>query len=229
LQEVLRPMIKVCGVARPEDVEWLDGMVDYIGVIVGSKVSPRVVDENTARSIIARVSASKPVLVTVGVSIGRAAELAAKLGASVLQYHNPLECSTLELLAAAAREQGVRIAPVILYDGRGWTPDPKPLRNCLSSPGAADAVEYVLLDAVKGVPMPRPRIPPGEVRRTIEALQGLRVGVAGGLDPDNVCAMVRVGVDLVDVSSGVELQPGVKDRGLVKLFVREVERCGRSI
>jgi len=43
--------------------------------------------------------------------------------------------------------------------------------------------------------------------------------LAGGLDPRNVAeAMAITGADAVDVSSGVERAPGVKDAALIAQF-----------
>jgi phosphoribosylanthranilate isomerase len=51
--------------------------------------------------------------------------------------------------------------------------------------------------------------------------------LAGGLTPANVAAAVAAsGARAVDVSSGVESAPGVKDVGLIRAFVREVKGLG---
>jgi indole-3-glycerol phosphate synthase/phosphoribosylanthranilate isomerase len=50
--------------------------------------------------------------------------------------------------------------------------------------------------------------------------------LAGGLRPENVAdAVRRVRPDIVDVASGVEVAPGIKDPARIAAFVREVRRA----
>jgi phosphoribosylanthranilate isomerase len=50
--------------------------------------------------------------------------------------------------------------------------------------------------------------------------------IAGGLDPDNISsAVMSAEPDAVDVSSGVEQEPGFKDLAKVALFIAHVKAC----
>jgi phosphoribosylanthranilate isomerase len=50
--------------------------------------------------------------------------------------------------------------------------------------------------------------------------------LAGGLDPENVAsAIIRSGADFVDVCSGVEASPGIKDPDLLARFFKEVRNA----
>ena len=54
--------------------------------------------------------------------------------------------------------------------------------------------------------------------------------LAGGLAPQNVARAVKLaGPDAVDVSSGVEAAPGVKDLQKIQQFIKAVKECRLDI
>ena len=85
-----------------------------------------------------------------------------------------------------------------------------------------DAAEAVVLDARvagtlggSGQPLDWAQLAPGVAR----VRRGRALVLAGGLRPDNVGeAIAALAPDVVDVSSGVECAPGIKDHALMRAF-----------
>lgn len=194
--------VKVCGVTTAQMArEVCAEGVDAIGVNMSAK-SPRYVDAERAREVIAAVDCSvETVLVINDKPAEEAARLALEVGASVLQLHGP-SYGPEDFAAAAA------IFPR-LWRATSLEHDPYPVAG-------SHGEELLLIDAPK----------PGSGESwDLSALEDARPEgrwlLAGGLKPGNVEDAVRRARPWgVDVASGVESAPGVKDPALVRAFIK---------
>ncbi|MBN1193027.1 MAG: phosphoribosylanthranilate isomerase [Coriobacteriia bacterium] len=208
-----RTRIKICGLTRPEDAAAaVEAGADALGVVLAP--SKRQVTLKEAALVFADVP---PIVARIGVFVDAHAdevwEAVARLGLTAVQYHGSEAPETCEASPV----------PVIkaLRVGPGF------------DPAAADAyrgvVAALLLDALV----------PGEQGGTGVAFDwhGVEGAVptwaptilAGGLGPGNVAEAIRVlGPYAVDVSSGVEQSPGVKDRAMVAAFCAAVRVADRE-
>lgn len=219
-----RVRVKVCGVTRLEDVELLDGRVDYVGFIVGPRgLSPRILSPQKAYELAAALGRSKPVLVVTGMGVEESIGIARGLEVfPILQHHSVLENEEeAKLLARLSMEVGVAPSPVSLWEGRGLKPEPCRLSTLVENH------EYLLVDSMKGLPtltgLHGLRTPLGAISRAVSCSE--RTAAAGGINHKNVCSVLSTGVSLIDVSSGVESRPGVKDPGLVKRLLKVIGSC----
>jgi phosphoribosylanthranilate isomerase len=198
-------LVKVCGITRLVDAEAAIAFgAGALGFVFWPK-SPRFIDPFRARAIIA---ALPPLVATVGVFVNQPADyangVASLVGLSAVQLHG-------DETAAFAGLMRRPVIKAIAIDGVGAD---------LGRPGVDGWSERVtvLLDAHD----PEQR---GGTGRTIDwamaaAIAGARrVLLAGGLTPENVAEAVRsVQPFGIDVSSGVEAKPGVKDHGRLRAF-----------
>lgn len=202
--------VKVCGLTDPATVDVaVDAGADAIGVVM-NQTSPRAVDADTARTIVDRAAGRvDTVLVVNDMPAVDAARIAADLGFSVLQLHGSYTADDFTAASATAPR---------LWRATSLANDP-PLQV------GAYGEESLLLDA--------PRPGSGE-RWDLSVLADLGVSghwlLAGGLSPTNVAdAVGQVHPWGVDVSSGVECSPGVKDHAKVRDFVEAARRAGTSL
>ena len=202
---------KICGLSTPETLDAaIGGGASHVGFVFFAP-SPR----NLSREIAAQLGARVPARVArVGVFVDpddallEASISAGQLDALQLHKITPARASAiaartgLEIWAAIAVKQRADLdrarayqgaASRILYDAR--TPE-----NATLPGGMGIRFDWSLLD---GFDHPLPW------------------ALSGGLDPVNVPeAIRRTGASLVDVSSGVESSPGVKNADKIAAFLK---------
>jgi phosphoribosylanthranilate isomerase len=197
--------VKICGLTRPEDVAEACALgAAYVGFVF-AETSPRRVSPAQARELVA---ACAPGVLKVGVFADEdpiAVDAAvAVAGLDLVQLHRRL---TAEDVAAAP-------VPVIAVARRAGGEFAVPRAEILVRCHA------VLFDGSEGTGVP---IDP---ERVAEAAWPVPVLVAGGLTPENVGdAIRRLHPAGVDVASGVERSPGVKDRGRLERFFAAVREA----
>ncbi|MFI8367873.1 phosphoribosylanthranilate isomerase [Streptomyces sp. NPDC085466] len=193
--------VKVCGLATTADVDVAaEAGADAIGLVI-SGTSVRGLDRDRLPALVARVpDGVVSVLVVNDTPAAEAARLAAGLGFGALQLHGR-RYGRAEFEAAAGIFPHLWRATA-LVDG----PDTRV---------GALGEEILLLDS--------PRAGSGS-RWDLSLLESARPEgrwlLAGGLAPGNVAEAIAAARPWgVDVSSGVESAPGVKDHDLVRAFV----------
>jgi phosphoribosylanthranilate isomerase len=205
--------VKICGLSTPETViAALDAGADFVGFNFYPK-SPRYVSPAKAGEL-AKLARGRARIVTLIVdaedglvdeivrsvdpdfiqaqgseSPQRIAEIGTRSGKPVIKA---IKVKTVDDVVQAREFDG--IAALILYDAKA----PETLK-CALPGGNGIAFDWKLLGQGN-------------------AASGFLL--AGGLNPGNVAEAIRVtGAPIVDVSSGVEKSPGIKDITLIREFI----------
>ncbi len=207
---------KICGVMRPEDAAWAAQQgAARIGVVLAW--GRRVVSPELAREI-AMAAGGVPVIGVLGPGgIDAWLDLAGRAGLAGVQLHGGSTPAQAEALRAAGLEVW-RVATI--------GPDQTPEAATAAAMASADAVLVEPATTGRGGGLGI-RLDSKLARQARKSLQRHRMVLAGGLDPDNVAEAIHlVGPDLVDVSSGVELSTGIKDKERVTRFLEAVRDTG---
>lgn len=203
--------VKFCGLSRPEDIAAAaDAGARYVGFVFFDK-SPRAVGVETARAL----------ALTVPPGI---AKVALVVDAGDAELDRIVTSVPLDMLQLHGHEDPERVAEV---RARFGLPVMKALGVAEEGDlGALDTFARVADQILVDAKPPKRADRPGGNALTFD--WGLVAGrrwpvpwmLAGGLTPGNVAEAVRVtGARQVDVSSGVESAPGVKDPALMRAFV----------
>jgi phosphoribosylanthranilate isomerase len=209
---------KICGVSTPEAVRAaVDGDAAYLGFMFFPK-SPRNIAPGAAARLTppARARGVKIVAVVVDPSDNEIDSIVAGLDPDLIQLHG--------------KETPARVREVAQRSGRGIVkvvPVSEP-----SDFAAVAAYEPLVEHLMFETKPPKDADRPGGLGVAFDwtLLQGRRFQrpwfLAGGLDPWNVSGAIGAAkAPLVDVSSGVERGPGLKDPALITAFLDAVRRA----
>jgi phosphoribosylanthranilate isomerase len=207
------PAVKFCGLRRPEDAATAVELgAGYVGVIFAG--GPRQVTVDEARRVLAPTRGrARAVGVFGAVSPEAIARIVAQVALDVVQLSADPDADTVDAVRAATTAEvwaAVRCHATL-----------PPVIGTLFA--HADAV---LLDArVEGrLGGTGQTLPWVDLAPSVHiARVGGRLVLAGGLTPENVRRAAEVLTpDVVDVSSGVESAPGIKDHERMRAFVEAI-------
>jgi len=207
----VRPDVKFCGLTRHEDaIRGAALGARYLGVIFAG--GPRLLSAEQAAALFAAASGSYGRVGVFGARpAAEIARIAAEAELSAVQLHGDPSLRMIDEVRAS-------------FAGEVWAVVRTTGLDLPSDLGALfSAADAVVLDAKvpgalggTGVALDWQALAP---RLEQERSNG-RLVLAGGLTADNVRRAARIlGPDVVDVSSGVERAPGIKDATRMKAFV----------
>ncbi|WP_435359387.1 phosphoribosylanthranilate isomerase [Haloarchaeobius sp. DFWS5] len=211
--------VKICGLTREDDVAAaVDAGADAVGFVVDVPVdTPREISAARAADLIARVPPFvTTVLVTMPTDPRDTVSLVEQVDPDVVQIHSDLSPGDVAFLGGA-------VDAAVMKHVDAATPE---VARRYADVADALLVDSVGEDGAGGT---------GETHdwdRTRRATTDLDVPVvlAGGLTPDNVAdAVATVDPFAVDVASGVEASPGVKDHDAIRRFVDAATRERRPL
>jgi phosphoribosylanthranilate isomerase len=204
--------VKICGLSTPDTLDVaLAAGADMVGFVFFPP-SPRHISLETARDLGRQVKGrALKVALTVDADDATLANIVETLRPDLLQLHGKESVARLRDIKQAL---GVPLMKVLAIE---TTADLAPLA------GYAAVADRILFDARA----PKGATRPGGLGTAFDwhVLDNLDLKlpfmVSGGLTADNVAEAVRVTrAGGVDVSSGVERSPGVKDPDMIRAFIR---------
>jgi phosphoribosylanthranilate isomerase len=208
----MTPLVKICGLSTPETLDVaLDAGADAVGFVF-FPASPRNISLETARALASRVQgrASK-VANTVDADDALLASIVEALKPDMLQLHGH---ETPQRVAAVRETFGLPVMKAL----------PVETNADLLPVGSYNSIaDRLLFDARP----PREATRPGGLGKPFDwhLLENLELSIpfmlSGGLNAENVAEALRITRALgLDVSSGVESAPGVKDPEKIRAFIR---------
>jgi phosphoribosylanthranilate isomerase len=213
----MKPTVKICGLSTAATLDAaLESGADTVGFVFFPK-SPRHIDWATARAL-GRQAKGRATIVALSVDADddTLKRIVDALSPDLMQLHgseSPARVKAIRELCARPTMKAIGVAA----------------REDLAAAKAYEDVADILLIDAKP---PKGAALPGGNGRPFDwsLVRDFRVGIpwllSGGLDPDTVEAAIALSQARgVDVSSGVESAPGVKDPAKIRAFVAAARRA----
>ncbi len=211
--------VKICGINDALTAAWVAELdPNAIGLNFYSG-SPRRVDEVTATKITKAVPDNvEAVGVFVEHSVSDIIRVCRDCGISTAQLHGDYSLDDVDV----CREAGLKVIRVVRLRGQEW---PKELAAEMESIATQkdNDIRYLIDAQVPGAWGGTGQTVPWDLLKSQWRADWRPLILAGGLTPDNVHeAIARTNPYGVDVASGVEVSPGMKDRVKVQQFIHRV-------
>jgi phosphoribosylanthranilate isomerase len=202
--------IKFCGLTRSEDARHAATLgAAYVGVIFAG--GPRNLTAERASEVLAEVPASvRRVGVFADQSATEICEAVVRARLDVVQLHGATDAARIAGIRAVCNAE---IWPVVRLSSADVPASALDLANA----GDAVLLDALVAGALGGTGV---TLPWGELAGGVDRLRAsAKIVLAGGLRPENVSqAIAALSPDVVDVSSGVERSPGIKDHQRMQAF-----------
>ncbi|MBS0232572.1 MAG: phosphoribosylanthranilate isomerase [Proteobacteria bacterium] len=211
---------KICGITTPEALDAaILGGADYIGFVFFAK-SPRNLDIDHAKELAERARGQvKIVALTVNAADDALKEIVDGVEPDILQLHGD---EPPERVAEIKRKFGRTVIKAIPVATAG---------DARKADEYADVADLILFDAkaAPGADLPGGNGQPFDWRLLEGLSDAIPFMLSGGLNPENVAAAIaQTRPVAVDVSSGVEMAPGIKDPGRIRRFLQTAKTAKQS-
>lgn len=210
--------VKICGITREEDLKIVSAMgADAVGFVVGVPSSQRNISQENAEKLLKHVPIFvKSVLVTVPRSTTEVLNLCETLNPDAVQIHGDFSPNVKILRERLQKTSLIRAINTNPFDA---------LDIASNSSKRYDAIH---LDSfIQGKYGGTGTVQDWNLSlRFKQVLYSKPMILAGGLNPKNVHeAIQKVQPYAVDVSTGVERRPGIKDPRKVQAFIENAKNC----
>ena len=210
-------MIKICGITRAEDIKAaVNAGVNSLGFVVRTPSSFRNLNLSKAKNLISKVPRNvNCVAVTVSNNARELEEICGELNIDFLQLHGRMDLATVRDLSSK-----INLITAI----NATSKDAFELAKVYASIAKAVLLDSTRKDGTGGTGVVHSW---DRSRKIRDSIHPAHIILAGGLTPENVVnAISKVEPYGVDVASGVEEKPGIKNHERMLEFIAKAKEAG---